>query len=157
MKIESSTKAAEYAVELFKIGPNCAECVLKSIIAADITDLNDRDIRLATGFGGGIGKYGLTCGALTGAVIAVSSVYGREEPMKLKKLELIKEQLSGEGGIYSIFNELAYEFEEAMGSTVCKEIIDITGENALELKKQKCQKAVSVGSELAYKYIVEKN
>ncbi len=156
MKIENSTQAGEYAKELFKIGPNCAECVLKAMIASKITELSDRDVRLATGFGGGIGRYGLTCGALTGAVIAVSSVYGREKPMRLKKIELIKEELSGENGIYGLFNNLAADFENEMGSTVCKEIIDITGENALELKKQKCQRAVFIASKLAYEYITEK-
>jgi len=40
--------------------------------------------RIATGFGAGVGRSGETCGAVTGAVMSLSIMYGRDkvEPMK---------------------------------------------------------------------------
>ncbi len=155
MDLNRLNAICENAKDLFTQGPNCAECVLIAILNSNTANIKKEDVRFATGFGGGIGKYGLTCGALTGAVICVSSVYGREDPFYLKEYSKIKSELSAENGVYSIFNSLVKEFENEMGSTVCKEILDVEGDDIAKLKFEKCQKAVGIAAGLAYKYINE--
>ncbi len=153
MSLENKSQVGEMAKEIFAKGPNCAESVVMALLASNKAGLTKEDIRFASGFGGGIGKHGLTCGALTGAVIAVSSVYGRKDPTALNDYALIKAELSSENGLYTILNKLTTEFKKEVGSTVCKEIIDIPGENAAKLKFEKCQNAVGIAASLAYEYI----
>ena len=61
----------------FSAGFNCAECVTEAAWSFIETDLPADAWKLATGFGGGLGLYGDTCGALTGAILAVGAVHGR--------------------------------------------------------------------------------
>ncbi len=157
MNIKNEDDVYEYAKNLYKTGPNCAECVLETLIASNITDLKKEDVRLATGFGGGIGGYRLTCGALTGAVIAVSSVYGRKNPSALKELSYIKEELINEKeGIYKIFHKLASDFEKEAESSLCSEIIKANGGyNSIE-RARRCKELVGVAAKLAYSSIIKR-
>ena len=45
------------------------------------TGLPKEAVKLATAFGGGMGHTKNTCGAITGAVMALSAIVGRENPM----------------------------------------------------------------------------
>lgn len=71
-----------------------------------------------TGFGGGGGLFGDTCGALVGAMAALGAVYGRREiPTDFKAA---KEELYGNPGFYRLFNRLPNEFKKRFGSTQCR-------------------------------------
>ena len=63
----------------FSLGYNCAECVTEAVLSSVETGLPEEAKKMATGFGGGIGLFGDTCGALVGAVMAVSAVHGRSK------------------------------------------------------------------------------
>lgn len=69
----------EQTVAAFHAGRlNCAECVLLTL--AQVYGWEPRYIpRIATPFGGGIGGSGQTCGALSGGLMALGILYGREE------------------------------------------------------------------------------
>lgn len=69
-----------HARECFSRGYNCAESVLRGVCHAQGTDLPDACLRMATPFGGGIGRTEELCGALSGAVMAVGASLGRTEP-----------------------------------------------------------------------------
>lgn len=60
-------------------GYNCAESVLKALMEGLQLDVPAQMLKAASGFGGGIGGMGCTCGALTGGVMAIGLVYGRTE------------------------------------------------------------------------------
>ena len=64
----------------FSLGYNCAECVVEAVLGLVETGLPPEVKKVATGFGGGVGLFGDTCGAVTGAVIAVGAVHGRSSP-----------------------------------------------------------------------------
>ena len=65
------TKNAKIAVESFKSGLNCAQSVLTTYASKlDIDIKLAKDI--ASGFGGGMGKLQLTCGAVTGSFMVLS-------------------------------------------------------------------------------------
>lgn len=68
------------AKECFKQGLNCSECVMTAFLNHFDTGLPKEVVKLATGFGGGMGHTKNTCGAITGAVMALSAIVGRENP-----------------------------------------------------------------------------
>ena len=59
------------AKECFKQGLNCSECVMTAFLNHFDTGLPKEVVKLATGFGGGMGHTKNTCGAITGAVMAL--------------------------------------------------------------------------------------
>jgi len=69
----------EKAVARFLEGYNCAQSVLLTMFE-HWNDENELIPRIATGFGGGIGRCGSVCGALTGGVMALGIEYGTNEP-----------------------------------------------------------------------------
>jgi len=107
-------------------GYNCAECVTEAVFTLMDTGMPVAVKKVATGFGGGIGLFGDTCGALAGAVMAVSAVHGREDlpdgadireqAMKSKAL------LYGNPGMYRIFNQIPNRFIANHGNTLCREL-----------------------------------
>jgi len=73
---ELMERAAAMAGECEATYHGCAQCVLLAIQRA--VDLESEDtFRAATGLSAGIGCLGMTCGALTGAVLALGLAVGR--------------------------------------------------------------------------------
>ena len=66
--------------------------------------------KLATGFGGGTGFFGDSCGAVAGAgVRGMSAVHGRSAYSAGEGKEALmksKEQLYGKPGLYRLFNQI---------------------------------------------------
>ncbi|MBE0635848.1 C_GCAxxG_C_C family protein [Candidatus Bipolaricaulota bacterium] len=110
----------------FSAGFNCAECVTEAVWALIKSDLPADAWKLATGFGGGIGLYGDTCGALTGAILAVGAVHGRGTlPKGIDRRDILtksRTQLYEDPGLYRIFNQLPNWFVTQYGTTLCREI-----------------------------------
>jgi C_GCAxxG_C_C family probable redox protein len=65
--------------ELFENGFFCAEAVCKAIAERRGMD-NALIPGIATGFCGGMARSGGPCGAVTGAVLALGLVHGRDDP-----------------------------------------------------------------------------
>ena len=100
----------ERASALHVQGFNCAQsvvCALAPEIGMDETMAS----RMAEGFGAGMGGMSETCGAISGAVMALGYVNGRgmETPMNKK-------------ATYQLSKELIDAFREKNGSTICREI-----------------------------------
>jgi len=74
----AAERAALEAERLHHLGYNCAESVLGGVVAAHSQE--PAPLRIATGFGGGIGRTGDVCGAVTGAVLALGWLRGRTRP-----------------------------------------------------------------------------
>ena len=110
----------------FSKGFNCAECVLEAVLGHVETGLPKEALKLATGFGGGVGLFGDTCGAITGAVLAVSAVHGRselpEDEDRKAAMQAASRQLYGKPGLYRIFNQIPNSLKEKYGHTLCREI-----------------------------------
>lgn len=102
----------------FGAGLNCAESVLAAFISVIDTGLPHEAMCLMTGFGGGGGQFGDTCGALAGALAALGAVYGRRQIPTDRKAG--REQMHGEPGLYRLFNRLPNEFQRRFGSTQCR-------------------------------------
>ena len=68
--------------------------------------------RMASAFGGGMGGLGSVCGAVSGAMIAIGLVHGRDEPWQPREQ------------VYDLARKVYRGFQEEMGSTICR---DLTG------------------------------
>jgi C_GCAxxG_C_C family probable redox protein len=111
-------RVQQRAKDNFKTGMNCAESVLEAFLYTIPTGLPGECMCLMTGFGGGGGLFGDTCGSLVGAMAALGAVYGRREvPINFKAA---KEEFYGNPGLYRLFNRLMNEFKERYGNTQCR-------------------------------------
>ncbi len=110
----------------FSRGFNCAECIMEAVLEYVDTGLPKKTLKLASGFGGGVGLYGDTCGAITGAVLAVGAVHGRSKLPSGEDRKIIAQkaskQLYGKPGLYRLFNQLPNMVKDKYGNTLCREI-----------------------------------
>ena len=108
----SSDELAQRAVAYFRGGFNCAQSVLL-VLAEHINPQTKNDLipKIATGFGGGVGRCGSVCGALTGAVMAVGIKYGTNEAGIEKRLKA-----------YANARVLYTQFERQHGSVMCHDL-----------------------------------
>ncbi|MDD1730008.1 MAG: C-GCAxxG-C-C family protein, partial [Methanospirillum sp.] len=71
----------EKAEEYYRSGQfYCSEAIVKAINDSFGLNYPDSVIRLASGFPIGIGGAGCSCGAVTGGVMAIGMVFGRDQP-----------------------------------------------------------------------------
>ena len=68
----------EMAVSKFSEGYNCAQSVLYSFCDDIHLDKNTA-LKMACGFGAGMGRKEEVCGAVTGGIIVIGAKYGRGE------------------------------------------------------------------------------
>ncbi len=102
------------AYELFKEGYNCAQAVFGAFCEELGVDF-DIAVKLASGFGGGIGRMREVCGAFSGAVMAAGMIYGYNDPKAAK----VKTEL------YEKIRALADTFREENGSIICRELLGL--------------------------------
>jgi C_GCAxxG_C_C family probable redox protein len=81
--------------------------------------------KLATGFGGGIGRKGSLCGAFTGSIVAIGMKLGRTDP---KDKEAVTK-------VYVKCREFWNQFEKEFGSNVCYNLIGFHLDNEGERQK----------------------
>ncbi len=77
-KFDPDQKAIE-AQAVFDAGYNCAQAVLKPF-AAELGVADAEAYRMASVFGAGMGRLQETCGALTGAFMALGLAHGFDDP-----------------------------------------------------------------------------
>lgn len=121
---------SEIAVNKFKDGYNCAQSVLFSY-ADKLNISRDLALKMANGFGGGMGRKQEVCGALSGGILVLNLIYGRGENEDKQKQEIV----------YSLVRELMDKFEEKYGSVNCKKLLDgcelMTSEGQEQFKSNK--------------------
>ncbi len=124
-KNEKIGRIKKRAGKNFSLGYNCAECVFEAVTNIVDTGLPKEALRVATGFGGGVGLYGDTCGALAGAVLAVGAVHGRTSLPGGERINAFKkaiDELYGKPGLYRLFNQIPNLIKEKYGNTLCREL-----------------------------------
>lgn len=99
-----------HANECWQAKFNCAESVLRGVCHAQEIELPDTAKRMATPFGGGIGRSEDTCGALTGGVLAIGACIGR--------ISASEDRLKS----YDAAGQLFKMFSTRFGSAVCKDL-----------------------------------
>lgn len=72
------SELADFAQSLFDGGMNCAESTIFSI--SKFLGYNSEIIpRMSTGFGGGFSRTKNICGAVTGGIMGIGLIFGRDE------------------------------------------------------------------------------
>lgn len=100
------------AVELFHAGCNCAQAVAAAF--CDVTGLDEKTAaRMASAFGGGIGRMREVCGAVSGMYMVLGLLYGYDDP----KDDATKKVL------YHDVQQLAEKFRSECSSIICREIL----------------------------------
>ncbi len=104
---------SELAEQTFIEGYNCSQSVLSSM--HNVTGISiDDSMRLASGFGGGMGRAQHVCGAVTGGILVLNLLYGTG-------LETDKEQREE---LYGKIRQLIDTFEEQNQTINCRELLD---------------------------------
>ncbi len=130
-------RAADLATDHFARGGfNCAESVLRGVAQALSLPLDDALLMAATPFGGGIGRAGAVCGALSGGVMALGLAFGRTEPSPERK-EVA----------YGHATNLWQRFVEQAGNESCR-VINALGFDHPD-HKALCTRIVAAGARLA--------
>ncbi len=113
------------AVHYFKEGFNCSQAVLAAFTPSSELETSTA-LKLASNFGGGMNE-GETCGAVTGALMAIGLKYGRYKADDIQA----KEKAAG------IAREFKKRFVAKHGSLQCKKLLkyDITTEKEKILEK----------------------
>lgn len=108
----------------FARGYNCAQAVF-SAFAEEAGLSNELALKMAAPFGGGMGRSGVTCGALSGGLLALGLRYGTDRPES-------KEE------IYRITREFIDQFRARHGAIACRALLgyDISTPEGLEAARQ---------------------
>lgn len=135
----------------FRQGLNCAECVLRTVMDIYECNVPDEVICMATGFGGGMGHTKNTCGAITGAVLALGLIKGRRDPFGPKEeMGARVKQLQGE--IYPVFGGMIEEMESHFGTLICREMAQQFEDFDSKPRKKNCMETIAYCAALAVKY-----
>lgn len=143
----------EAAKERFQNGYNCAQAVLLSF--SDLTGLDEKTaMRIASSFGGGMGRLREVCGAVSGMFMAAGLIYGQDAVPDNKE----------KSAHYAMLQGLAARFREENGSIVCRELLAgvtrDTSPNAeprteAYYKKRPCGELCAMAAEILDAYIKE--
>ena len=141
----------EYAAELFVKGYNCAQA-LAVAFRHEIGMTPEQAARMASSFGGGMGRMREVCGAVSGMLLVAGLLYGYETPGD----DASKKEH------YARVQYLAGQFREQVGSVVCREILknppsdpNPTPRTAEFYKVRPCARMVFLAAEILDRYIRE--
>ena len=104
------------AVDNFMAGYGCCQSVVAAF--SDLYGLDETMAkRIAAGFGGGVGRMRMMCGAVSGIVMLVGLDCGQTEGSDRE----------GKSACYKVVQELLAKSKEENGSLICAEILGIQG------------------------------
>ena len=137
----------------FNSGYNCAESVLLTVSKKlNLARCNVASIipKIATGFGGGFARNGDICGALSGGIMAISLVLGRDKPDESRD------------PCYGAVDQFYRDFEKTFGACRCRELtgVDLRTREGSEvyqarIHKDRCNPIVAWAANKAYQIIQE--
>lgn len=120
------------ARELFEQGYNCAQSVFGAFAKECGID-RETAVRIASPFGGGIGRMREVCGAVSGMMMAAGLLCGYSDPKTFDEKKRT----------YAMVQELADRFRNENGSIICREL--------LGLEEQDTSATPSIRTERYYK------
>lgn len=136
----------EKAIELFRQQFNCSQAVFTAYRQADVLDEKSA-LKLSTVFGAGVACSGSElCGAVTGALLAISMQYGRGDI----------QSINAKTKTYELGRRFMADFKSHMGSCSCESILGLNIGIPANMKKAKdmklfetrCLDAVKVAADL---------
>lgn len=147
----------EQAVDNFMQGYGCCQSVVAAF--ADLYGLDDTMAkRIAAGFGGGVGRMRMMCGAVSALVILVGLDCGQTEGSDRE----------GKSACYRVVQQLLERSRQQNGSIICAELLGLNGyerahssyvaseRTAEYYKKRPCAAKVESAARLFAQYLVDK-
>ena len=144
------------AVENFMQGYGCCQSVVAAF--ADLYGLDDTMAkRIAAGFGGGVGRMRMMCGAVSGIVMLVGLDCGQTEG----------NDRAGKSACYKVIQELLAKSKADNGSLLCAELLGLKGpiplgqyvaseRTAEYYKRRPCAAKVESAAKIFAQYLEEK-
>lgn len=141
----------EKAMQSFLDGYNCSQCMMlafEDLLTIDI----DTALKIASPFGGGMGRLREVCGSVSGMFMVLGFLKGYSQP----------DDYEGKKELYEHIQELARRYEEANGSIICRELLGLNvkhEEAAPEkrtdeyYKKRPCAEKIGSAAEILEYYI----
>ena len=116
MTAQELEERVERAVDYFMQGYGCCQSVVAAF--ADLYGMDDiMAKRIAAGFGGGVGRMRMMCGAVSGIVMLVGLDCGQTEGSDHE----------GKSACYKVVQELLARSQTENGSLICAEILGLKG------------------------------
>jgi C_GCAxxG_C_C family probable redox protein len=133
---------AEKAVALHAAGSSCSQAAF-TVFSEDLGIDSTLAHTLSTGFGGGLGRKGYVCGAVSGGVLALSMIYGSHTSGEQEK----------KSATYQEVARFIDEIEKKHGSSQCRTLLDGAD---LQTEEGKAKvKAEGLGAKVCNPLIVE--
>lgn len=138
-------------------GYGCCQSVVAAF--ADLYDLDEEQaLRVAAGFGGGVGRMRMMCGAVSGLVILAGLNDGQTKG----------DDREGKGHCYKVVQELLAQSKAANGSLICAELLGLKGpvppgnfmpdaRNAEYYAKRPCAAKVESAARIFAEYLTSLN
>ncbi len=140
LPLEARNAAGGY----FKQGYNCAEAVLRAFIDLLPGKFGPEVSRLASVFGGGMGRAGCSCGALAGSQMVLGMLAGRDN---------LESKLDN---VYQLAGELHDRFSEKFGGTCCR-VLNPGGDFESKEHLRSCLKITGGAAMLLAQFLLEKD
>ena len=103
---------AEKAKAYFEQGYNCSQAVTLAFAEEMGLDM-DSAAKMASSFGGGLGRLREVCGCVSGMALAAGALFGYSDPKAREE----------KADHYALIQKLAEEFKEKNGSIICRELL----------------------------------
>lgn len=140
---------SEKAKELFRSGYNCCQSVFCTFCEDTGVDF-EQGLKLASSFGGGMGKLREVCGAVTAIFMLAGLKYGytsnNDDNAKTEHYRLVQ--------------KLAQNFREKFGSIICRELLNLESDGYTPSKRTEeyyksrpCEEFISFAAELIQSYL----
>jgi len=104
---------AERAADSFARGFNCSQSVLAAY-AEQFGLTEELALKVAGGFGGGMGRMAETCGAVTGAIMVIGLKFASTTPGDMQ----------GKENAYAVVREFVHRFKDRNVTVLCRELLD---------------------------------
>ena len=148
---DQPSRSSQAAEILHLQGFNCSQAVF-STLAEPLGLDRSLALKIASPFGGGIGRTGETCGAVSGALMALGLQFGFSEPDPQAK-----------DRVYALTREFLRRFQERYGAVACKTLIGVdlsTPEGLQKAREQdvfktKCSQFIAGAVEIAEQMLIE--
>ena len=105
---------ADRAEEIFRMGYSCSQAVFGAF-ADELGMPFDEAVKIASPFGGGLGKLREVCGAVSGMALITGYLRGCSDPADYECKK----------GLYALIQKMCAEFEKREGSIICRELLGL--------------------------------
>lgn len=146
----------EEAKALFRAGANCAQAVLGAFHRECGLEMESA-LKLASGFGAGMGRMREVCGAVSAMILAANLKYGVSD----------LSDKAAKDAHYARIQSLCGRFQAETGSIVCRELLGLSGKSpdspvseartAEYYRKRPCAEMVALAAGILEEFLKEQD